>query len=191
MTTYVHLWEVKSDLSSASPRPLAIKHTSQVQSLLAICDTSHKLISAGADCNVHFWDLSSERVVNTLRPSNATYHLHITASPFCTLLEVAHRELQFEVRDHRLVPEYPVLRFGYNTDKVHGRFIKGATSSTLFACGSRDGNVRLWDLRNVTSVPVTATAHQGHKIVQVVFNESHLIVCSEGGQLSTVRYDSG
>ncbi|KAF5388209.1 hypothetical protein D9615_000222 [Tricholomella constricta] len=121
----VHLWKVESDLSSASPRPLAIKHTSQVQSLLAIRDTSHKLVSAGADCNVHIWDLSSERVVNTLRPSNATYHLHSTTSPFCTLLEIAHRELQFEVRDHRRAPESPILRFGYNTDKVHGRFVKG------------------------------------------------------------------
>ncbi|KAG5648670.1 hypothetical protein DXG03_000016 [Asterophora parasitica] len=151
----VHLWDVKPDLSSASHRQLAIKHTSLVQSLLAIRDTSHKLVSAGADCNVHFWDLASERVVNTLRPSNATYHIHKTTSPFCTLLEIAHRELQFEVRDHRLVPESPVLRFGYNTNKVHGRFIKGcvhrhqfykilttikgATSSDLFACGSRDG----------------------------------------------------
>ncbi|KAG6837933.1 hypothetical protein H0H93_008327 [Arthromyces matolae] len=148
----VHLWDVKSDLSSASPRTLAIKHNSLVQSLLAIRDTSHKLISAGADCNVHVWDLSSERVVNTLRTSNAPYQLHAMTSPFCTLLEVAHRELQFEVRDHRRVPEKPVLRFGYNTHSVHGRYIKGATKSTLFACGSRNGFVRLWDLRNVESV---------------------------------------
>lgn len=46
----VHLWTVKDDLSSASPQALNIKHNSQVQSLLAIRDTSHKLISAGADC---------------------------------------------------------------------------------------------------------------------------------------------
>ncbi|GLB33619.1 putative WD40 repeats containing protein [Lyophyllum shimeji] len=187
----VHLWEVKHDFSTASATPLAIKHTSQVQALLAIQDSSHKLVSAGADCNVHFWDLSSERVVNTLRTSNAPYHLHPTASPFCTLLEVAHRELQFEVRDHRLVPECPVLRFGYNTDKVHGRFIKGATSSDLFACGSRDGSVRLWDLRNVELPAVTATTDPGQKLVQVVFEQSHLVVCSEGGRMTLLRYDRG
>jgi WD40 repeat protein len=84
----VHLWEVKADLSTASPRPLAIKHNSQIQSLLAIRDTSHKLITAAADCNVHFWDLSSERVVNTVKTSNAPYHVHPTISPFCNLLEV-------------------------------------------------------------------------------------------------------
>jgi WD40 repeat protein len=84
----VHLWEVEADFSTASPRPLAIKHSSQIQSLLAIRDTSHKLISAAADCNVHFWDLSSERVVNTVKTSNMPYHAHSTTSPFCTLLEV-------------------------------------------------------------------------------------------------------
>lgn len=84
----VHLWDVKADLSAASSRALPIKHTSQIQSLLAIRDTSHKLLSAGADCNVHFWDLSSERVVNTVKTSNMPYHAHTTLSPFCTLLEV-------------------------------------------------------------------------------------------------------
>lgn len=46
----VHLWRFKNDLSSASPEALNIKHNSQVQSLLAIYDTSHKLVSASADC---------------------------------------------------------------------------------------------------------------------------------------------
>lgn len=93
----VHLWEAESDFSSASSRELGIKHTSQVQSLLAIKDSSHKLVSAGADCNVHIWDLSSERVVNTVKTSNPAYHVHQTASPFCTLLEVIFRYPDFRL----------------------------------------------------------------------------------------------
>lgn len=84
----VHLWDVKGDFSSATARPLAIKHTAQVQSLLSIRDTSHKLVAAGADCQVHIYDLASERVVNTLKTSNSVYHAHTSSSPFCTLLEV-------------------------------------------------------------------------------------------------------
>ncbi|KAG6832971.1 hypothetical protein H0H92_004855 [Tricholoma furcatifolium] len=183
----VHLWDIKPDLSEAFERPLAIKHTSQVQSLLAIRDTSHKLLSAGADCNVHIWDLSSERVVNTLKPSNATYHLHATTSPFCTLLEVAHRELQFEVRDHRLIPQHPVLRFGYSTDKVHGRFIKGAATSEMFACGSRDGSIRLWDMRNTKSVATKTLAFKGFlvstcTVVGMVFSAENALQAHEAEQ---------
>lgn len=137
----VHLWTAEEDLASASPSQLAIKHNSVVQSLLPIRDTSHKLVSAGADNSVHVWDLSSERVVNTIRTSNSVFHAHPTSSPYCILLEVsnkalfssfqsrclqvAHRELQYELRDYRLVPEKPVQRFGYETPHIHGRFIKG------------------------------------------------------------------
>lgn len=84
----VHLWDINADFSSATPRQLAIKHNSHIQSLLSLRDTSHKLVSAGADCNVHLWDLSSERIVNTMRTSNSVYHVHKTSSPFCTLSEV-------------------------------------------------------------------------------------------------------
>jgi WD40 repeat protein len=85
----VHLWQFKADLSAAASRPLAIKHTSLIQSLLAIRDTSHKLISTGADCNVNVWDLASERTVASLKISNSVYHAHQATSPFCTLLEVS------------------------------------------------------------------------------------------------------
>jgi WD40 repeat protein len=84
----VHLWTLKDDLSSASPLQLAIKHNSVVQSLVPIRDTSHKLVSASADNNVHIWDLSSERIVNTVKTSNSVFHAHPTSSPFCILLEV-------------------------------------------------------------------------------------------------------
>lgn len=84
----VHLWEVDSDFSSATSRSLSLKHSAPVHSLLSIRDTSHKLISAGADCTVNLYDLASERVVNTMKNSNTVYHVHTTSSPFCTLLEV-------------------------------------------------------------------------------------------------------
>src|SRR5882762_7417083 len=85
----VHLWTAKEDFSSASPSQLSIKHTSVVQSLLPIRDTSHKLVSASADNNVHIWDLSSQRVVNTIKTSNSVFHAHPTTSPYCILLEVS------------------------------------------------------------------------------------------------------
>ena len=91
----VHLWTAKEDLSSASPSQLAIKHSSVVQSLLPIRDTSHKLVSASADNSVHVWDLSSERVVNTIRTSNSVFHAHPTSSPYCILLEVSTHALFF------------------------------------------------------------------------------------------------
>jgi WD40 repeat protein len=84
----VHIWNFSPDFMGVSSTLLAIKHTSVIQSLLPIRDTSHKLISAGADCNVHLWDLSSERVVHTFKTSNSPYYAHKTESPFCTLLEV-------------------------------------------------------------------------------------------------------
>lgn len=148
----VHIWTVKEDFTSASPSQLAIKHAAAVQSLLPIRDTSHKLISASADTHVHIWDFSSERVVNTMKTSNSVYHAHKTSSPYCTLLEVrpffridstsslirnfiqvANRELQFELRDHRLVPKLAVQRFGYKAAEFHGRFIKGELEGLLSA----------------------------------------------------------
>ncbi|KAJ6539168.1 WD40-repeat-containing domain protein [Mycena capillaripes] len=188
----VHLWTVKDDLSSASPETLSIKHNSQVQSLLAIRDTSHKLVSAGADCSVHIWDLSSERVAHTLKTSNSVYHAHLTTSPFCTLLEIAHRELQFEVRDHRVVANFPVQRFGYTTLQVHGRFMKGKYRSSLsncFASGDRVGCVRLWDLRNVAKPSAQIECFNGQKIAHLVFQSSRLLACSENNQIRSVKYD--
>ncbi|KAJ7667819.1 WD40-repeat-containing domain protein [Mycena polygramma] len=194
----VHLWTVKDDLSSASPETLNIKHNSQVQSLLAIHDTSSKLVSAGADCSVHVWDLSAERVAHTLKTSNSVYHAHPTTSPFCTLLEIAHRELQFEVRDHRVVPTIPVQRFGYTTLQVHGRFMKGESAvlydskrsslSNCFASGDRGGSVRLWDLRNVDKPCAQVACFTGQKIAHLVFQSSRLLACSENNQIRLVKY---
>ncbi|KAJ7507600.1 WD40-repeat-containing domain protein [Mycena galericulata] len=185
----VHLWTLEDDLASASPVVLNIKHNSQVQSLLAIRDTSHKLVSAGADCSVHIWDLSSERVVHTIKTSNSVYHAHPTTSPFCTLLEVAHRELQFEVRDHRCVPGFPVQRFGYTCPQVHGRFMKGSTLSSCFASGDRGGRVRLWDLRSTARPRAEIECFNGQKIAHLVFQSSRLLACSENNQIRWVKYD--
>jgi WD40 repeat protein len=58
---FVYLWKVQEGFST-SMQHLAIKHTALIQSLLPIQDSSHKLLSAGADCTVNIYDLSSERV---------------------------------------------------------------------------------------------------------------------------------
>ncbi|KAG1753850.1 WD40-repeat-containing domain protein [Suillus paluster] len=179
----VHLWNLSEDLKNVSSTLLAIKHTSVIQSLLPIRDTSHKLISAGADCNVHLWDLSSERVVHTFKTSNSPYHAHKTESPFCTLLEVGHRDLQFELRDHRMVPEHPAERFGFYTTELHGRFIKGDTWSHFFASGSRNGCVRLWDLRNVRKQPAFVSCFSNDQVVQVLKTESDLLAFSKRGDV--------
>ncbi len=148
----IHLWAVKPDFSAASPKVLAMKHNSVVQSLLSFRDTGHKLMSGGADCTINLYDLASERVVNTLKTSNIIYNSHTTSSPFCTLtevrdwcssiierrrtdplLKVAHRDLQFELRDHRLAPEIPVQRFGHASAQVNGRYIRGLLLCTRHA----------------------------------------------------------
>ena len=84
----VHLWTIASDPSKTDSRELAMGHSALVQALLPVRDTSHKLVTAGADCKVNVWDLSSERIVNKMRVSNSVYHLHRTEYPSCVLLEV-------------------------------------------------------------------------------------------------------
>ncbi|KAG1780186.1 WD40-repeat-containing domain protein [Suillus placidus] len=184
----VHIWNFSADFMGVSSTLLAIKHTSMIQSLLPIRDTSHKLISAGADCNVHLWDLSSERVVHTFKTSNSPYHAHKTESPFCTLLEVGHRDLQFELRDHRMVPEHPAERFGFFTTELHGRFIKGDTWSHFFASGSRNGAVRLWDLRNVREQLASVSCFSNDQVVQVLQTESDLLAFSKRGDVMTLNH---
>ena len=143
----VNLWSLSNEGGSppVPSAPLAIKHKSAIHSLLPVRDTSHKLLTGGADCTLAIYDLSSERTINTLKLSNSIYHVHSAVSPFCTLLEVrllpifvefrligfwrqlAHREFQFEVRDYRLVPEASAVRFGYPNAKVHGRHTRGSS----------------------------------------------------------------
>ena len=83
----VHLWSL-SDTYQPAATPLAIRHTSVVQSLLAVRDTSDKLLSGSADCSVSVFDLAAERVINLLKLSNSVYHVHPVMSAFCALLEV-------------------------------------------------------------------------------------------------------
>lgn len=85
----VHLWDIAQDLSGASAVELAIKHVSVVHSLLPILDTSHKLVSVGADRYVPIYDMSAERVVQILKMSCIPFHAYKTIFPSCILLEVS------------------------------------------------------------------------------------------------------
>ncbi|KAF9246943.1 hypothetical protein BU15DRAFT_38870 [Melanogaster broomeanus] len=186
----VHIWDVAEDLSGASATKLAIKHTAMINSLLPIVDTSHKLVSVGADCNIHLWDMSAERVAHSFKTSSIPYHAHKTDSRFCTLLEVAHLEMQFELRDLRMVPEHAVQRFGFNTEEKHGRFMKGDTWSHFFVCGNRNGGVRLWDLRNV-SIQLPPFQCFEDPVVQVVKKGSHVLACSKKNELALINFEVG
>ncbi|KAF8845686.1 hypothetical protein BDN67DRAFT_986812 [Paxillus ammoniavirescens] len=186
----VHLWDVTQNLSGASTTELAIKHTAMINSLLPITDTSHKLASIGADCNIHLWDMSAERVAYSFKTSSIPYHAHKTDSPFCTLLEVAHLEMQFELRDLRMVPKHAVQRFGFIMAEKHGRFMKGDTWSHFFVCGDRRGGVRLWDLRNVSLQPPPFQCFND-PIVQVVKTGSDVLVCSKKNELALIKLDGG
>ncbi|PIL36762.1 hypothetical protein GSI_00452 [Ganoderma sinense ZZ0214-1] len=183
----VNLWTLPNE-GDSPPVPsavLAIKHSSAVHSILPVRDTSHKLLTGGADCTLAIYDLSSERTVNTLKLSNPIYHVHAVESPFCALLELGHREFQFEVRDCRLVPETPALRFGYSNAKVHGRYTRGSVYTQVFACGgNEDGCIRLWDLRKSSEILETVTCFSGKKVIQVEFDGTRMAVCSEDHQIA-------
>jgi WD40 repeat protein len=58
----VHLWTLYEDTTPPSAEKLEIKHQSIVHTLLAIRDTSRKLVSGGADRTVNIYDISSARV---------------------------------------------------------------------------------------------------------------------------------
>ncbi|KIK81868.1 hypothetical protein PAXRUDRAFT_832556 [Paxillus rubicundulus Ve08.2h10] len=186
----VHLWDVTQNVSGASATELAIKHTAMINSLLPITDTSHKLVSIGADCNIHLWDMSAERVARSFKTSSIPYHAHKIDSPFCTLLEVAHLEMQFELRDLRMVPKHAVQRFGFLAAEKHGRFIKGDTWSHFFVCGDRLGGVRLWDLRNVSRQPPPFQCFSD-PVVQVVKTGSHVLACSKKNELALINLHGG
>ncbi|KAI0721890.1 WD40-repeat-containing domain protein [Cerioporus squamosus] len=184
----VHHWSLSAE-QDATSTPLAIRHTSTVQSLLELRDTSDKLLSGSADCSVSVYDVAAERVVNLLKLSNSVYQVHAAPSPFCALLEVGHKELQFEVRDLRLVPTASVVRFGYPSAKVHGRYTRGAVRDHMFSCGgSGDGCVRLWDLRKPVEVMKPIQCFPGRKAIQVVFDEGRMVVCSEDHQLAFLSF---
>jgi WD40 repeat protein len=64
----IHAWKMKEDMLPTA-ETLAFNHTSVVQALLPVRDTSHKLISGGADCMMQVFDLSSERVSTPCTPT--------------------------------------------------------------------------------------------------------------------------
>ncbi|GJE84668.1 WD40 repeat-like protein [Phanerochaete sordida] len=179
----VHLWNAPGDVTQATARELPLRHSACVHALLPVRDTSHKLLSAGADCRVGVYELASERVVHAFKVSNAVYHLHDAGLPYCALFEVAHRELQFEMRDYRMVPERPVQRFGFNMEVLQGRHAKGDIKDFYFACGDREGNVRLWDIRKADKPVSIVNCFPGHRTVQVAFRGQELVVCSDDFQV--------
>ncbi|TCD71301.1 Leucine aminopeptidase 1 [Steccherinum ochraceum] len=182
----IHLWRLppEDDLyAEIKPEHLYIKHASIVQALLSFHDTSQKLISGGADCTVNLWDFASERTVNAFRISNSVFHIHSAISEHCVVLEVAHRELQFELRDLRIAPERAVQRFGYDTSKLHGRHMKGDIQATRFASSSQDGAVRVWDIRKTDSPCSVTSCFPGRRISQVAFDRDELVVVCEDHQV--------
>ncbi|KAN0097724.1 WD repeat-containing protein 48 [Tylopilus felleus] len=180
----VHLWDLAHDLSGASAVELAIKHTSLIHSLLPIVDTSHKLVSVGADRDIPIYDLSAERVAHTLKVSCTPYHAHKTDSRSCTLFEVAHLETQFEIRDHRM-PNQAAQRFGFLTEERRGRFEKADSWSHFVACGDRNGAVHLWDLRRA-STEIALRQCFNDPVVQVVNTGPRLVACSKRNELACI-----
>ncbi|KAF8138185.1 hypothetical protein EV363DRAFT_1313358 [Boletus edulis] len=182
----VHLWDIAQDLSGASGVELAIKHTSLIHSLLPVMDTSHKLVSVGADCDVPIYDMSAERVEQILKTSCTPYHAHNIDSRSCTLLEVSHLETQFEVRDHRILNQ-AVQRFGFLVEEKRGRFEKAESWSHFVACGDRSGAVHLWDLRNV-STEVGLRQCFNDPVIQVVHTGPRLLACSRRNELACINF---
>ena len=85
----IHIWKVDHELQiTCSALPLGIKHTSLIHSLLPIQDSSKKLVSSGADCNVNVYGLSSERVAHMIQLSNPGFHLHRAENPSVILIQV-------------------------------------------------------------------------------------------------------
>lgn len=87
-------------------------------------------------------------------------------------------------------------RFGYETSQIHGRFIKGKPCrlvlfgkyvfehcagdlrSNEFVCGSRDGCIRLWDVRSFKVPFVTvsrAPEDEIHLTCQITLTNSCLV----------------
>jgi len=185
----VHIWDIAQDLSGASGVELAIRHNSTIYSLLPIMDTSHKLVSAGADCRVSIFDMSAERVVQATKLSCSPYHVHKTDSAFCILLEVSHLETQFEVRDYR-TPLQPVAKFGFIMEETRGRYQKAHKWSHFVACGDRNGAVRFWDLRNV-SKEVAIQPCFNNPVTQIGYIGSRWLACSRRNELAYVDFQGG
>lgn len=168
----VQLWSLDTSFSSPpTSKVLRIHHSSVIHSMLVVEDGTPKLISAGADCCVNVYNLGAERTDYTIRTSNSVYQVHKTDRPECLLLEagfhryckkchlflmtpkVAHRDSQYELYDYRTFARRPVRRFGYVSPWVQGRYSRGdvrVNGAVSFISGSRDGTLRLWDLRNVS-----------------------------------------
>ncbi|VDB83295.1 unnamed protein product [Peniophora sp. CBMAI 1063] len=172
---------------SAHERVLPYKHTSAVHALLPLTNTL--LASGGADCAVRIFDMGAQTLAHTLSPSNAVHNLHSLASTHrnSILLEVSHKELQFEVRDTRLDKTSRVSRFGWDAGKTSGKYVRGAVRGDVFACGDREGVVRVWDLRNTRKPIEIKSLFRGAKVVQVAFDGGRMYAVSEGNELAFIN----
>jgi len=188
----IHIWNVDHDLqTTCSVSPLAITHTSSIYSLLPIRDSGYKLVSSGADCNVNVYDLLSERVINTIKLSNPAFHVHHSGNPSTLLIQTAHREHQFEIRDLRrkYINGNRSETFGFASDGLRlPRFAKGDVGrSALFACGDMEGRVHIWDLRNIKQ-PATQVKCFQTRISNVIWHESHILASSEDNRIAAIPY---
>ncbi|KAH8834106.1 hypothetical protein DL96DRAFT_1703736 [Flagelloscypha sp. PMI_526] len=198
----VHLWTLPSSSSTTtqplSPTLLKIPHRSEIRTLLPFRDrTSHKLLTSGADCIVNVWDFGAQKVVWTGKTSSPVYHAHDLGGEDgefegCTLFQVAHRELPFEIRDHRVggvgtnagsdavaTAAATVRRFGRATSVVNGRYIKGSMKASLFACGTRSGTVAIWDIRKTDDPVVEFECALGRSVLQVIWKGNDIVAVDQ------------
>ncbi|KAF9649641.1 WD40 repeat-like protein [Thelephora ganbajun] len=186
----IHIWNVDHNLQIVySESPLAVKHTSKIYSLLPIWDSSQKLVSSGADYNVNVYDLPSERVINIIKLSNPGFHIHHSGSLSTLLIQTAHREHQFEIRDLRTRATNGTQTFGFASDSLRlSRFARGDVAhSTLFACGDLEGRVHIWDLRNVKQPAAQVKCFQT-EIKNVIWHESHILASSDENHVAAIPY---
>ncbi|KIK30485.1 hypothetical protein PISMIDRAFT_296258 [Pisolithus microcarpus 441] len=72
----------------------------------------------------------------------------------------------------------------------HLTFHKGDTWSHFFVSGDRSGQVRVWDLRNVSGEPYVCQCFE-HEVTQVVKAGSHILACSKRSEHRLISIHDG